>query len=111
MPGSVVAGGMSLGFLLLIMFGVFMAMFSVAAVCLAILRFVFMIPGQLLGFVFGSHRPYVEKRPRMKSQGPTPSCRSRTTIVRGGQKECANRRCGYANRSSAVYCGRCGQRL
>jgi hypothetical protein len=85
-------------------------MFSVAALVLIIVRFVFLVPVRLFGFVFGSHRPYVEKRPRIQSDRPAPGPPQRAVVHRG-RNECANRRCGYANRPSAVYCGRCGQKL
>ncbi len=107
---SIAGGGIGVGFLLIIMFGIFAVMFSVAALGLAVIRFVFVIPMKLLGFIFGSHQPYVEKRPRVKSRQPERTTYQRA-FVRGGRKVCANQRCGYANRPSAVYCGRCGQRL
>ncbi len=110
MFGGALTGGIGVGFLFVILFGAFVALFSVAAICFAAVRLVFVIPAKLLGLVFGTHRPYVEKRPRIGPKRRT-SPHQQQASARGERRECTNRQCGYANRPNAVYCARCGRQL
>ncbi|HNO78193.1 MAG TPA: zinc ribbon domain-containing protein [Phycisphaerae bacterium] len=110
MFGGALTGGIGVGILFVVLFGVLVALFSVAALIFAIVRVVLLAPLKLLGLVAGTPRPYVEKRPRVHSKRLT-SAHLQSPQVHGGRKECTNPRCGYANRSNAVYCAQCGQQL
>ncbi len=74
-----------------------------AVVCVVAL--VFKVLGMILLALFGGSRPPVERRPRRRVNHRAPLSRG------GSPRRCDSERCGHENVLSAVYCGRCGERL
>ncbi len=110
MLGMIAESGIVISVFLLVFLVFLGAIVGVLAIIGAVIGVAFKGFTNFLSAIFGVKRPYVEKRPRQNSRHAATS-RSMDLGARGGRKLCAGRRCGYANRPSAVYCGRCGQRL